>query len=102
MGLAGAPFQASLFAVTSGGRMRFFGSPQGPRSGEGGTMALAFMRRQKWWLKYLLGLVVVSFIILYIPALIGTDARGTPGEVLAEVGKVPITVGEYRRLYNTQ
>jgi peptidyl-prolyl cis-trans isomerase D len=65
-------------------------------------MALAFMRRQKWWLKYLLGLVVVSFIILYIPALIGTDARGTPAEVLAEVGKMPITVGEYRRLYNTQ
>jgi len=65
-------------------------------------MALAFMRRQKWWLKYLLGLVVVSFIILYIPALIGTDGGGTPGEVLAEVGKMPITAAEYRRLYYSQ
>ena len=65
-------------------------------------MALAFMRRQKWWLKYLLGLVVVSFIILYIPALIGTDNRGTPAEVVAQVGKLPITVAEYRRYYHRQ
>lgn len=61
-------------------------------------MALAFLRRQQWWLKYFLGLVVVSFVILYIPAFMESDA-GSPSEVLAQVGATQITVGEFRRTY---
>lgn len=64
-------------------------------------MALAFLRRQQWWLKYFLALVVLSFIILYIPAFVGKDS-GTPGETVAKVGGIPISIGEFQRAYMAQ
>jgi peptidyl-prolyl cis-trans isomerase D len=64
-------------------------------------MALAAMRRHRRWLFVFLWLVIAAFIILYIPAFQGADA-GSPGEAMAEVGGVPITVGEFQKLYLRQ
>jgi peptidyl-prolyl cis-trans isomerase D len=64
-------------------------------------MALAAMRRHRRWLFVFLWLVIAAFIILYIPAFQGADA-GSPGEPMAEVGGVPITVGEFQKLYLRQ
>jgi len=67
-------------------------------------MALAFMRRHKKWLTIFLWMtipaMIVAFVALYIPT---EDARaGNPGGVLAEVGGLPITLGEYQRAYRRQ
>jgi peptidyl-prolyl cis-trans isomerase D len=64
-------------------------------------MALAVMRRHRRWLFVFLWLVIAAFIILYIPAFQGADA-GSPGEAMATVGGMPITVGEFRRSYLRQ
>jgi peptidyl-prolyl cis-trans isomerase D len=61
-------------------------------------MALGFMRRHRDWLKYMLLLVVLAFIILYIPAFRDADAGG-PGQVVARVGDQRITVAEFQRLW---
>lgn len=61
-------------------------------------MALGFMRRHRRWLYGFLWLVILAFIVLYVPAFQGAGA-GSPGEVLASVGGLPITVGEFQRLY---
>jgi len=64
-------------------------------------MALGYMRRHKKWLFVFLWLVIAAFIILYIPAF--QDAgQGTPGEVLGQVGELPITVGEFQKAYLQQ
>jgi peptidyl-prolyl cis-trans isomerase D len=66
-------------------------------------MVLGFMRRYLWFFKWFLVIVVASFIWFYIPALTGSGIdRGTPGEVLAKVGGLPITVGEYQKTYQRQ
>jgi peptidyl-prolyl cis-trans isomerase D len=62
-------------------------------------MALAVMRRHKRWLYIFLWLVIAAFIVLYIPAFQGSTGAGTPGEVVARVGGVPITAGEYQSAY---
>jgi peptidyl-prolyl cis-trans isomerase D len=64
-------------------------------------MALGFMRRHRRWLYVFLWLVIAAFIILYIPAFEGV-LTGSPGETLAKVGGLPITVGEFRRSYLQQ
>lgn len=64
-------------------------------------MALGFMRRHRRWLFVFLWLVIFAFIILYVPAFQDADA-GTPGETLAQVGGLPITVGEFQRAYVRQ
>jgi peptidyl-prolyl cis-trans isomerase D len=64
-------------------------------------MALAVMRRHRRWLFGFLWLVIAAFIILYIPAFQGADA-GSPGETMAKVGGLPITVGEFRRSVQRQ
>ena len=64
-------------------------------------MALAAMRRHRRWLFGFLWIVIAAFIILYIPAFQGADA-GSPGEAMATVGGMPITVGEFRRSYLRQ
>lgn len=61
-------------------------------------MALGFMRRHRGWLKYMLLLVVLAFIILYIPAFQDADAGG-PGEVVARVGGEAVTAAEFQRAY---
>jgi len=64
-------------------------------------MALAVMRRHRRWLFGFLWLVIAAFIILYIPAFQGADT-GSPGETVAKVGSLPITMGEFRRSYQRQ
>jgi len=64
-------------------------------------MALGFMRRHRWWLNWFLVLVVAAFILLYVPAFLKTDT-GAPGEVLADVGGMSITVGEFHKAYQRQ
>ncbi len=64
-------------------------------------MALGFMRRHRWWLNWFLVLIIAAFILLYVPAFLKTDA-GAPGEVLADVGGMPITRGEFTQAYQRQ
>jgi len=64
-------------------------------------MALGFMRRHRWWLNWFLVLIIAAFILLYVPAFLKTDA-GAPGEVLADVGGMAVTAGEFRRAYLRQ
>jgi peptidyl-prolyl cis-trans isomerase D len=64
-------------------------------------MALAAMRRHRRWLYGFLWLVILAFIILYVPAL--TDqGEGTPAETVVSVGGMPISAGEYKRAYSRQ
>ena len=65
-------------------------------------MALALMRRHRRWLYVFLWLVIAAFVILYIPALTGTQTEGTPSEAVATVGGLPVTVGEFQRTYQRQ
>ena len=64
-------------------------------------MALGFMRRHRRWLNISLGLVILAFIILYIPAFTGMEEQGA-GATLVEVGTLPITVSEYQKAYLRQ
>jgi peptidyl-prolyl cis-trans isomerase D len=61
-------------------------------------MALAFMRRHRSILNWLLVLVIASFIYFYIPTFFG-PSQGSPGEALATVGGMPITVAEFQKAY---
>jgi peptidyl-prolyl cis-trans isomerase D len=62
------------------------------------------MRRHKAWLKWSLGLVVVTFILLYVPSFMdpvaGTGA--SPNDAIATVEGRNITVGTYQRVYQQQ
>src|SRR5262245_11654537 len=61
-------------------------------------MALGFMRRHREWLKYLLLVVVLAFIILYIPAFRAAGAGGA-NNIVARVGDENITVSEFQQLW---
>jgi peptidyl-prolyl cis-trans isomerase D len=62
------------------------------------------MRRHKAWLKWSLGLVVVTFILLYVPSFLdpagGTGAN--PNDAIATVEGRRITVGTFQRIYQQQ
>jgi len=62
------------------------------------------MRRHKGWLKWSLGLVVLAFVFLYVPALVQPVPTVVGGldDVLAEVGDQNITIGEFQTLYRQQ
>ena len=60
------------------------------------------MRRHKGWLKWSLALVVLTFVVFYIPDFLTTTTGASPTEVLAEVDGEPITVGAFQRRYNAQ
>ena len=60
------------------------------------------MRRHKGWLKWSLALVVLTFVVFYIPDFLTTSTGAAPSEVLAEVEGEPITVGAFSRRYNAQ
>ncbi len=64
-------------------------------------MALALMRRHRRWLFAFLWVVIAAFIILYLTPFQGTSA-GSPGETLASVGGLPISVGEFQKSYLQQ
>jgi peptidyl-prolyl cis-trans isomerase D len=61
-------------------------------------MALAFMRRHRSMLNWMLVLVIASFIYFYIPTFFG-PTKGSVGEALATVGGLPISVGEFQKAY---
>jgi len=60
------------------------------------------MRRHKGWLKWSLALVVLTFVVFYIPDFLTTPTGAAPSEVLAEVDGEPITVGAFQQRYNAQ
>ena len=60
------------------------------------------MRRHKAWLKWSLALVVLAFIIFYIPAFLRPADVAFSTDVVATVEGNDITVAEYRRLYQAQ
>ena len=58
------------------------------------------MRRHKGWLKWSLGLVVVAFIWLYIPAFVDAPSAGVgPTGIVAEIEGRQITAADFRRVY---
>src|SRR4051812_10549829 len=62
------------------------------------------MRRHRGWLKWSLGIVVVTFVLLYIPAFMGDrNASGaSAGDVIATVNGHPIKVETYQRQLQQQ
>ncbi len=61
-------------------------------------MALAAMRRHRRWLYGFLWIVILAFVILYVPAL-RDDTEGTPAETVVSVGGLKVTAHEYQRAY---
>jgi len=64
-------------------------------------MALGFMRRHRRWLYGFLWLVIITFILLYIPAFTDQQDVGL-GAPVAEVADRKISVGEFQRSYLRQ
>jgi peptidyl-prolyl cis-trans isomerase D len=60
------------------------------------------MRRHKGWLKWSLAVVVLAFILLYIPSFLQTDARAGSNQVVASVDGRDITADRFRRVYQQQ
>src|SRR3979409_633569 len=61
------------------------------------------MRRHKAWLQWSLVLVVLAFIIFYIPDFLrGSGADAASGDTIASVEGRTITSGEFRRTYQAQ
>ena len=62
------------------------------------------MRRHRNWLKWSLAIVVVSFVLLYIPSFLKDDgAQGAAGNpVVADVEGREITATQFRRVYQQQ
>ncbi|MCC7009286.1 MAG: peptidyl-prolyl cis-trans isomerase [Acidobacteria bacterium] len=60
------------------------------------------MRRHRAWLKWSLGIVVATFVLLYIPQFLGNPVAGTNAEVIATVDGREISAGTYRIQYLQQ
>ena len=60
------------------------------------------MRRHRGWLKWSLALVVLTFVVFYIPDFLTRNAGAASTDVIAEVDGEPITVGAFTRRYNAQ
>src|SRR4051812_29141189 len=61
------------------------------------------MRRHKAWLQWSLVLVVLAFIIFYIPDFLrGSGTTASAGETIAKVDGRAISSGEFRRTYQAQ
>lgn len=60
------------------------------------------MRRHKGWLKWSLALVVLTFVVFYIPDFLTARTGAAPTETLAQVEGEPITVQQFTRRYNAQ
>lgn len=64
-------------------------------------MALGFLRRHRRWLFIFLWVVILGFIAFYIPFFRESGA-GSPGEAMARVGGIPVSVSEFQRAYLEQ
>jgi peptidyl-prolyl cis-trans isomerase D len=61
------------------------------------------MRRHKGWLKWSLAIVVLAFVLLYIPDFLrDPNAAAGSSDVVASVDGHDITVGRFRRVYQQQ
>jgi peptidyl-prolyl cis-trans isomerase D len=66
------------------------------------------MRRHKNWLKWSLALVVLAFIVFYIPSFlndptaVGVGVGAAPSEVIADVEGRSVTAGQFQQRYNSQ
>jgi peptidyl-prolyl cis-trans isomerase D len=62
------------------------------------------MRRHKGWLKWSLGIVVVTFVALYVPSCFFSDmgVNAAPTGSIATVNGRKILVGTFQRAYNQQ
>jgi peptidyl-prolyl cis-trans isomerase D len=61
------------------------------------------MRRHQGWLKWSLGLVVLTFVFFYVPDFLSPPAgTGATGDAVATVQGRPITVSDFTRAYNAQ
>jgi len=61
------------------------------------------MRRHRGWLKWSLALVVICFVLLYIPSFIKDTAQGAANNaIVADVDGNEITVAQFRRVYEQQ
>jgi peptidyl-prolyl cis-trans isomerase D len=63
------------------------------------------MRRHKSWLKWSLALVVLTFVLFYIPDFLAGTSGAMPttsNEVVASVEGLEVTAGEFRRRYQIQ
>jgi peptidyl-prolyl cis-trans isomerase D len=59
------------------------------------------MRRHKGWLKWSLAIVILAFVVLYIPSFLSSDVAGN-NDVVASVEGRDITVGRFRQAYQRQ
>lgn len=57
------------------------------------------MRRHRHWLKWVLLLVVISFVAFYVPDFLRDRTRGTGPMTVATVDGEPISVSTFRRVY---
>jgi peptidyl-prolyl cis-trans isomerase D len=63
------------------------------------------MRRHQSWLKWSLALVVLAFVVFYIPDFLQQDATtigASPRELVAEVDGRPLMAGEFQQRYVAQ
>src|SRR3954454_2784556 len=61
------------------------------------------MRRHRGWLKWSLAIVVVSFVLLYIPSFLNDSTQGAANNsVVASVDGHDITAAQFRRVYQQQ
>ena len=62
------------------------------------------MRRHRGWLKWSLALVVLTFIVFYIPDFLQdpTAVGAAPSEVVAEVEGREVTAGQFQRRFQSQ
>src|SRR4026208_312208 len=60
------------------------------------------MRRHKGWLKWSLALVVLTFVVFYIPDFLSISTGAAPSQGLANGEGNPSAVGPFPRRYATQ
>jgi peptidyl-prolyl cis-trans isomerase D len=63
------------------------------------------MRRHRAWLKWSLALVVLTFVVFYIPSFMEdptTAASASPNEVVASVEGRDVTAGQFQRRFQSQ